>query len=402
VNQLSFFLLLLVNCVILVALPTAFADETTSKTVELSPSDSTRNLGERLEHLGRLYKNEDDNILQELWVLGRYHGQYYWSEGSLGQDNGYETRRFRFGSHARLFKNLTLHAQVVSGSDLDPFFNGFTELWAQWSFSPEVALTIGQQKNRFTHDRNASSRYINYLERGMLTNMFGVDYTPAVTLQGTIQKTSYYAGVFSNATGSDMVEAFTELNSGYSLLAATYYDLGEALGADRAYLYGSYVYSDANQNATNLNRFNNGVSSALILTRHSASLVTEATAGLGSENGNAFGINLQPGYFLTNSLQLATRYQLAISNDEEGLSPQRRYEANAKLPKGDLYQAAYIGLNYYLAKHRIKLMSGIEYSHMQGEQVWTASTMFRVYFGPHSGGAFPMNQMLPGNFFEYD
>jgi len=380
----------------------ALAEPTGEITSKAPVESSDLSLGDRWENLGRLYYNEDDEILQELWVLGRYHGQYHWSEGSLGQDNAYETRRFRVGGQARLFKKLTLHAQMVSGSDLDPFYNGFTELWTQWAFSPEVALSIGQQKNRFTHDRNVSSRYLNYLERSMLTNMFGVDYTPAVTLQGRVERTSYYAGIFSNATGSNMGEAFTDLNSGYSLLAASYYDLGQSFGADRSYLYGSYVHSDARENATNLNRFDDGLSAALILTRGSASLVTEATAGLKSENGNAFGINLQPGLFLTDSLQLATRYQVALSDNHGGLLPQRRYEAATNLPSGDLYQAAYLGLNYHLAKHRLKVMTGIEYSHMNSEQVWTASTMLRLYFGPHSGGPFPMNQMLPGSFFDYD
>jgi hypothetical protein len=62
---------------------------------------------------------------------------------------------------------------------------------------------------------------------------------------------------------------------------------------------------------------------------------------------------------------------------------------------GELYQAAYVGLNYYIAKHRLKLMTGLEYSNMSGDTAWTASTMVRFYFGPHSGGAFPMNQILP-------
>ena len=103
---------------------------------------------------------------------------------------------------------------MVSGSDIDPVYNGFTELWGQWSFSPELSLSIGQQKHRFTHDRNVSSRYINYLERSMLTNMFGADYTPAITLQGRIQKLTYYTGFFSNATGQNMGRAFTDLDSG--------------------------------------------------------------------------------------------------------------------------------------------------------------------------------------------
>ena len=99
------------------------------------------------------------------------------------------------------------------------------------AFSPELAITIGQQKHRFTHDRNVSSRYLNYLERSMLTNMFGADYTPGVTIQGRFDDFSYYTGLFSNATGKNIGDAFTELDSGFSYLAILYYELGRALGA---------------------------------------------------------------------------------------------------------------------------------------------------------------------------
>jgi phosphate-selective porin OprO/OprP len=373
-------------------------------TLPIVTAQDTKSLGEDLENLGRLYKGDSSELFQEFWLLGRYQGQYHWSEGS-GEDmddEGYETRRLRMGGQAKLFNKLTLHAQMLSGSDVSPFYNGFTELWAQWAFSQEFMFTLGQQKHRFTHDRNVSSRYLNYLERGMLTNMFGADYTPAATLQGTINKFSYYTGVFSNATGRNMGDAFTELDSGFSYLGAVYYDLEHTLDTETANVYFSYLYSDAKENATNLNRFNNGVSSALILTEGSMSLVTEATLGLNETEGSALGINLQPGYFLTDNLQMVGRCQIASSDKQEGLRAQRRYEMDSSLSNGDLYSATYMGLNYYIAEHRLKLMTGIEYSTLGGEQVWTSSAMFRFFFGPHSGGAFPMNRMLPGSFFEHD
>lgn len=360
-----------------------------------APSNEARTLGETLENLGRVYRSDSDEVLQELWLLGRFHGQYHWTEASTGSDTGYETRRFRLGGQARMFKRATFHAQMVSGSDIDPFYNGFTELWSQWSFSPAVALTIGQQKHRFTHDRNVSSRYLNYLERSMLTNMFGADYTPAITLQGKAKDITYYTGFFTNATGQNMGKAFTDFNSGYSFLAAAYYDLGQFRSLDNVTLHATYVHSNANDNATNFDTFDDGISSALIMTQGHASLVTELTAGIGSERGSALGLNLQPSYFLTHEWQIATRYQLAGSNNDEGLNAQRRYERAAGLGRGDLYQAGYFGVNYYIAKHRLKLMTGIEYANMSGEHSWTTSTMLRFYFGPHSGGAFPMNQILP-------
>lgn len=125
--------------------------------------------------LGCLLRDDQAPLLNEFWLLGRYHGQYHWADGEDRNAQGYESRRFRLGFQARLVQNLTVHAQMVSGSDLDPFYNGFTELWAGWRFSDALVLTVGQQKHRFTHDRNVSSRYLNYLERSMLTNMFGAD-----------------------------------------------------------------------------------------------------------------------------------------------------------------------------------------------------------------------------------
>ena len=353
-------------------------------------------LAEKLENLGLLYKDKTNPILQEFWLLGRYHVQYHDSDGSNGENSGWEDRRARFGFQATMFSHLTLHAQAISGTDFDPDYNGFSELWARWQFSEALNLTIGQQKHRFTHDRNISSRYINYLERSMFTNMMGLDYTPAVTLSGKSGKLEYYTGVFSNATGTDMWNAFTELDSGWSYIAAGTYNLDHFVGADTAYFYGSYLHSDARDNATNLTRFDNAVSGALILTEGSASLVTEVTAGFGGEKGDAIGLNIQPSFYITDKLQIVARYQIASSSEANGLSAQRRYERPAGLPSGDFYQAGYLGFNYYIASHRIKLISGIEYAKMNDEDVVTASVGFRFYFGPHSNAPFPGNKMLDG------
>ncbi len=369
----------------------------TTATTEQTPATEEKpfDLAEKTENVGRLYKDDKNDTLQELWLLGRYHGQYHWTEASTGETDYYETRRFRLGAQAKMFRKLMVHAQMVSGTNIDPFYNGFTELWTQWAFAPEVALTIGQQKNRFTHDRNVSSRYLNYLERSMLTNMFNVDYTPAVTLSGKVNHLTYYTGFFTNATGRDIGEAFVEFDSGYSYIAQVYYDLGKAVGADTATLYGSYIHSDANENATNMNYFDNGVSSALILTKGHTSVITEVTGGFGNEDGNAIGLNLQPSYFINRQWQLVTRYQLAGSNGDEGLNPQKRYEKPSGFEPGDLYQAGYFGVDYYIARHRLKIMNGIEYSNMSGQEAWTASSMIRLFWGPQSPCAFPANMVLP-------
>lgn len=353
-----------------------------------------RTLAEAWENLGRVHRDPGHPWVQEVWLLGRYHGQYHASEGSAGSDDGWEDRRYRMGAQARFLDKLTLHAQMVSGSDFEPFYNGFTELWAQWAFTEAVALTLGQQKHRFTHERNASSRYINTIERSLLVNLFNAEYTPAVTLSGRRGRLRYYAGPFSNGTGRDMGEAFTEFDAGASLLGSVTYDLGGDLGTDQAHLNVCYLHSEANERSNYLDHFRDGLSAALILTEGPVSLQTEAVAGFGSDAGDAWALSFQPGVFLTEKIQLAGRYQVAGSGGAEGLMAQRRYERPAGLTTGDFYQAAYVGLNYHLAAHRLKLMTGVEYSTLGGEHLWTFFTAIRLFWGPHSPGPFPMAQML--------
>lgn len=353
-------------------------------------------LKERFENLGLIYKDKKNPGLQELWVLGRYHGHYHDNDGSHGQDSGFESRRVRLGFQATMFDRLTVHAQAISGSDFEPAYNGFTELWIRWQFAESLNLTVGQQKHRFTHDRNVSSRYMSFMERSMFTNMMGLDYTPAVTLSGRVDKLEYYAGLFSNSAGTDMWESFTQLDSGSSFLAAVTYDLGHFLGAETASFYGGYLHSEAHANATNLTRFDDALAGALIFTDGPAAFVAELTAGFGGARGDAIGLNLQPSYFLTDTLEVVGRYQIASSSQATGLSSQRRYERLAGMGNGDSYQAVYLGLNHYIAGHRLKLLTGMEYARMNQRDSFMVWAGIRMFFGPHSNAPYPGNKLLKG------
>ncbi len=353
-------------------------------------------LKERFEDLGLVHQDKQAKGLQELWVLGRYHGHYHDTSGVDRSESAFESRRVRLGFQARMYDHLTLHAQAISGSDFEPAYNGFTELWARWEFDPALQLTVGQQKHRFTHDRNVSSRYLSFMERSMFTNMMGLDYTPAVTLSGRVGKADYYAGVFSNLAERDMWDSFTELHSGWSALAALTYDLGHLGGADSAAFYGSLLHSEAKADATNLTRFDDAASAALILTEGPVAIVTEVTAGFGGSKGDAIGLNLQPSVFLTDQLELVSRYQLASASMTGGLRSQRRYESVAGLPNGEHYQATYLGLNYYVAGHRLKLLTGVEHARMNNQDAFTVFAGVRMFFGPHSNAPYPGNKLLKG------
>jgi phosphate-selective porin OprO/OprP len=368
---------------------------------QTQPADSGRpaqepSLKERLENLGLVYQDKNAKGLQELWLLGRYHGHYHDTSSDDRSSSGLESRRVRLGFQARMYDRITIHAQAISGSDFEPVYNGFTELWVRWEFDPALQLTVGQQKHRFTHDRNVSSRYMSFMERSMFTNMMGLDYTPAVTLSGRVGKLDYYAGVFTNQAGTEMWEAFTELHSGWSALAAVTYDFEHLGGADSVVFYGSLLHTEAKAGSTNLTRFDDAASAAIIVTEGPVAIVTEVTAGFGGARGDAVGLNFQPSVFLTDKLELVSRYQLAGASEAGGLRSQRRYESPAGLPNGDHYQATYLGLNYYLAGHRIKLLTGMEHARMNGRDAFTLFAGFRMFFGPHSNAPYPGNKLLKG------
>lgn len=60
-----------------------------------------QSLKERFENLGLIYQDKKNPGLQELWVLGRYHGHYHDNDGSHGQDAGFESAASAWVSRPR-------------------------------------------------------------------------------------------------------------------------------------------------------------------------------------------------------------------------------------------------------------------------------------------------------------
>ena len=52
----------------------------------------------------------------------------------------------------------------------------------------------------------------------------------------------------------------------------------------------------------------------------------------------------------------------------DGLSLPSRYEGASDTTdgSGNTYTSAYLGINYYIYGHKLKLMNGVEYSHLGG------------------------------------
>jgi phosphate-selective porin OprO/OprP len=66
---------------------------------------------------------------------------------------------------------------------------------------------------------------------------------------------------------------------------------------------------------------------------------------------------------LSKELQIVTRYTYLDSDDPNGIRF-ARYEREVAAGRGDEYSEIYIGVNFFLYGHKLKLQSGLQYADM--------------------------------------
>lgn len=359
---------------------------------------------DKIWSLATLYKDETNPILQEFALQGRAHLQ--WAEVNesghhydiddmdagandekyLGDD--VEVRRARFGFKSKWYNQYKFEGQF----DLDPNFDydgtgpdilpGFAkqiyDLYVTYAPSDAFNLSIGKTKTKFTREQEISSKEILTFERSLLANaLFPGELTGIwVNGKGIADNWLYEFGIYSNERAS----GFTSLASdnGEIILAKVGYDYSQAVGWDSA-VVGLHLMHNTDPGSTSGNgngstgsrtspKFSNSISLNNDIVQGRFGLTTEMLWADGDVGqSDVFGISIIPSYFIYDGLQVVARLQYASSSRANGLSLPGRYEA--VIPgddKGDEYLSGYLGLNYYLYGHKLKLMTGIEYSAMDG------------------------------------
>ncbi len=339
--------------------------------------------------LTTLYKNKDNPYIQELAFTGRYHGQYALLDSDQGDFDDWEHRRFRLGFKAIVFQDFEVVAEMFSLLDDHDFYAGLTDAYIAWKQSDAFHLTVGRQKPKFSLDWSTSSREILTMERNILINNFGIERETGVSIAGKHEKWSWFTGVFNNDVRDsidDEVE-FGDLDGGWSYVASLGYDVKEYLGTDKAVLRLDYLHSNHKSGDDLLTIFDNGFAASLNVKQGKWGIITEALYGDG-DSGDMWGIYIMPTYDITKKLQVVARYTHARSSDDI-LRAQSRYEREVSLTdggRGEEYNAGYVGLNYYICSHKLKLMTGLEYSDMDGGpnggdfSGWTLISGVRVYW----------------------
>lgn len=319
---------------------------------------------DKIWSLFSLYKNDSNPYLEELAIIGRYQGQYYSADGQNANDSDWENRRFRLGLKAKMLdKHLEFKGEMFSNLlDGEDFYAGLKNFNLSYKFSDAFGIMIGKFEPTFGYYYSKSDTLLVPFERNAITNQFKNEYSTGVNVFGKVDKFSYYVAANSNTPDKE----FGDFNGGWSATVALSYDIKDLIHMDKALLHLDYLHSEHDAKDTVLTGFDNGVATYLELKQGAIGLTTEVMAGFGQSN--VVGLTLEPTYDLTKQLQLVGRYQLAVSDEDLGITPNKRYESKVGAGKGDVYNAFYLGLNYFIYGDKLKLMAGAEYSTMGGSK----------------------------------
>lgn len=339
----------------------------------------------------RLYENESNDVVQAVSLIGRYHGQFSSVNADQGHADGWENRRFFLGAEAELFHQLTLQVQVRVSEDFHPFYDGLYQAFVEWYPSDAFTLSAGRVDYLFTGlERSISSTRIVTFERGLLVNQLMPGEVVGIVAESKVGDFSFRGSLFSGSVG----EEFTQFKGGFGATGGVGYNL--TLFYETGGVHLDYLFNNGNSGNNALEPYDHIVSLWHQGNIGPFGLGVDLTWGHGLDSRPAvFGLTVLPSYVFAknvirkgDALQVALRYQFAVSDRDNGLELQQRYEQDV-VPSGfgDHYHAVYAGLNYLIFGDRFKIMTGAEYSVMhdaandRGEfNGWTYFAGVRVYF----------------------
>ena len=346
-----------------------------------------------------LHKDDDNQILQEFNLQGRLQLQSIYGESNgqsfntsdykdAGNDEtvwgeDVEARRARFGFKSKWFQVFKFDGLINVDTDgmdntgSDTLYKDLYELFVTYAPSDAFNLSVGKTKTRFTREQETSSNNILTLERSLVSNTLHAGELTGIWTSGKGIKGGwlYELGIY----GNDRQREFTDGDGGEIMLAKIGYDYAEKVGLDSAVASIHYMTnSDPGFKPSNTPEYTTGTSpsfeSAIAVTNEISQgrfgLMSDIVFASGDDalgQSDVMGISLIPSYFIADGLQIVGRLQYATSDDTNDLRTSSRYERlESADTRGDKYTSAYLGLNYYMHGHKLKLMNGVEFSKMDG------------------------------------
>jgi len=339
---------------------------------------------DRIWGLATLYEG-DGPVLQELSFVGRYHGQHHSANGESGQDQGWEHRRIRLGLAGRFLRDFDFKFALDMAFEDDrptdhlTLKNGLTDAFVAYQPSEAFRAVLGKHWVRYTQEGSTSSNRIRTVERSLLVNQ--VWPTPEL-LSGVMVEGHLGGGELVYRVGAyagDKQRGLTRFEAGVGFLASLGHSFGAVLGSDEVLVRADWFYNDGHPENNAFRDYAHVVSLGGNIDAGKFALTVDVLAAEGLDGvSDAWGLVLLPSYSLTDRLEGVVRYHHAASSEPGGLSAAPRHEEPAGGGVGDNYHSAYAGLNYYVYGQQLKVMSGVEFSVLDGgnEPGWDGWTLF--------------------------
>lgn len=342
----------------LMALPVAASAQTPAAANESSAYDTIWG------NLTEWYADETNPVVQRVLLSGRFHYDFAAIDSSHADRSESNIRRLRIGPRITLFRRFTFHAELeLDPQRHDPFYVRFTDLYVQWSNNPRFVLTAGKQSAPFTLDGATSSRELLTIDRSNLANniWFPQEYLPGVSVSGRSAPWIYRAGLYSSGEAN---RELGEFSGGTAALGVIGYDFAPKLSVREAVLTGNYVHqtADLNNSFTRQLEHIGSINFRFETTKWGARADLSRAAGYFGQS-DMWAFQGMPFFNVTNKLQAVARYTFIESEEPNGIRL-ATYESRVVAGRGDEYKELYLGANYYLYGHRLKLQSGIQLADM--------------------------------------
>lgn len=382
-----------------------------------------------------LYKNDDDPVIQLFQLTGRLQLQSIY--GVAGDDsfntsdfkdaendeivwgNDIEVRRARVGFKSKFFQNWKLDASFnidVDGQDGPggdtTFYKSLQEGGLTYAPSEQLNISIGKKQVRFSRDQEISSTEILTFERSVASNILTPGELTGIWSfgKGIAGEWQYELGAYSNARVAEFAQPD---DGGVLAIGKIGYDLAEQTGLESCVTTFTYMHNtepgyrdgkiDSNYTFSASPAFTDSVALTNDLIQGRFGMITELMYGFGftgmADQGairggkpvdtalaqsDLFGLTLTPSYFIADQLQAVYRFQLISAADPDGIRVPSRYDrlAQGDDERGNTYIAHYLGLNYYIYSHKLKVMAGVEYAQMGGGTYdgYTLLSGLRMFF----------------------
>ncbi len=331
-----------------------------------------------------IYGDRRGEELPFVKLRGRVHTQSFSFDGDGASDNDWENRRIRLGMDFVLTEKLELGFDFNMARDSeDEIIDNFDFIALNYAFNDSTALSVGKlRRNPLTREDSISSNRILTIERSLLTSRYFVDNVGGVFLVHEKDRWAFGGGVLVGSTEEDLrLPSLDGAKMFKGNIAKQITPITE--------LRLDYLYNPDDLDNNDVEPYRHVVSLNSYTRSGRWGLITDLIYAEATPRarGDLYGVVVLPHYMLTDRLQLVGRYTWSGSNEPDGIRLLNRYERRA-VPEGfefgDRHRAVYGGLNYYFHGHKLKLMTGFEYTDFDSvsgdTSIVTANAALRLYF----------------------